>query len=41
MAHYVEALDQDKPFLCEGRDNLKSVAIIDAVYLSSSEKRAV
>jgi predicted dehydrogenase len=41
MAHFVDALDNNKPFYCEGRDNLKSVAIIEAVYLSASENRIV
>ncbi len=41
MAHFVDALDNDRPFYCEGRDNLKSVALIEATYLSSSENRVI
>ncbi len=41
MAHFVDALDAGKPFLCEGRDNLNAVAMIEAAYLSVKEQRAV
>lgn len=41
MAHFVDALDNNKPFYCEGRDNLKTVAIIEATYISANENRAV
>lgn len=41
MAHFVDALDNNKPFYCDGRDNLKSVALIEATYLSASENRVV
>lgn len=41
MAHYVDALDNNRPFYCEGKDNLKSVAVIEAVYISASENRVV
>ena len=41
MAHFVDALDNDRPFYCEGRDNLKSVALIEATYISASENRVV
>lgn len=41
MAHYVDALDQGQRFLCEGRDNLKSLAIGEAAYRSIQEGREV
>lgn len=41
MAHFVEALDNKRPFYCEAHDNLKSVAIIEAVYISAEENRVV
>jgi len=41
MAHFVDALDNDRPFYCDGRDNLKSVAVIEATYISASENRVV
>jgi predicted dehydrogenase len=41
MAHFVDALDAGRPFLCEAGDNLKTVAIIEATYRSAEEKREV
>ncbi len=41
MAHYVDALDSRQPFSCEGRDNLKTVAVIEAAYRSAAENRVV
>lgn len=41
MAHFIDALEAGKPFLCEARDNLKTVAIIEAAYKSVEENRAV
>ncbi|MCS6861922.1 MAG: Gfo/Idh/MocA family oxidoreductase [Abditibacteriales bacterium] len=41
MAHFVDALDTGTPFLCEARDNLNAVAMIEAAYLSVKEQRAV
>lgn len=41
MAHFVDALDNKRPFYCEGKDNLKSVAVIEAIYISASENRVV
>lgn len=41
MAHFIEALDTGRPFLCDGRDNLKTLAIIEATYRSAAEGRAV
>jgi len=41
MAHFVDALDNKRPFYCEAHDNLKSVAIIEAVYISAEENRVV
>ena len=41
MAHFVNALDNNKPFYCDGKDNLKSVALIEATYISASENRVV
>lgn len=41
MVHFVEALDSGLPFLCSGRDNLKSVALIEASYISAAENRVV
>jgi predicted dehydrogenase len=41
MAHFVEALDAERPFLCEARDNLKTVAIAEAAYQSAAEQREV
>jgi predicted dehydrogenase len=41
MAHFVDALDAGRPYLCEAKDNLKTVAIIESAYRSSAEKREV
>ncbi|HEX6972605.1 MAG TPA: Gfo/Idh/MocA family oxidoreductase [Limnochordia bacterium] len=41
MAHFVDALDRGTPFLCSGRDNLKTVAIVEAAYRSIAERREV
>jgi predicted dehydrogenase len=41
MAHFIEALEADKPFHCDARDNLKSVAMIEATYISAAENRVV
>lgn len=41
MAHYIDALDRKRPFYCDGRDNLKTVAVIEAVYRSASENRVI
>ena len=41
MAHYVDALDAGAPFSCEGRDNLKTIAMIEAAYRSAAENRVV
>ncbi|MBW3621885.1 MAG: Gfo/Idh/MocA family oxidoreductase [Armatimonadetes bacterium] len=41
MAHFVDALDGGTPFLCEARDNLKSLAIAEAGYRSAAERREV
>jgi predicted dehydrogenase len=41
MAHFVDALDSGRPFLCEARDNLKTVAIAEAGYRSAAERREV
>jgi len=41
MAHFVDALDAGKPFLCEARDNLKTVAMTEAAYISAQERREV
>jgi len=41
MEHFVESLDRDAPFLCEGRDNLKTLAISEAAYISAAEGRVV
>lgn len=41
MAHFVDALDNNRPFYCDGRDNLKSVALIEATYISAAENRVV
>lgn len=41
MAHFVDSLDNNRPFYCDGRDNLKSVAIVEATYISGSENRVV
>lgn len=41
MAHFIEALEAGKPFYCDARDNLKSVAMIEATYTSAAENRVV
>ena len=41
MAHFVDALDAGRPFLCDGRDNLKTIALVEATYLSAAENRMV
>ncbi len=41
MAHFVDALDAGQSFHCEARDNLKSVAMIEATYLSAMNNRVV
>lgn len=41
MAHFIDALDHRRPFLCEARDNLKTVAIAEAGYRSTAERREV
>jgi predicted dehydrogenase len=41
MAHFIDALDSGRPFLCDARDNLRSVAMIEATYISAAENRPV
>jgi len=41
MARFVDALEAGEPFPCEGRDNLKTIAVIEAAYLSAAENRVV
>ena len=41
MAHFIDALETDQPFWCEGRDNLKTLALGEAAYLSAEEQRVV
>jgi predicted dehydrogenase len=41
MAHFVDALDQGQPFLCAGRENLRTIAVIEAAYRSVEEGRVV
>jgi predicted dehydrogenase len=41
MAHFIDALDAGRPFLCEARDNLKTVAIAEAAYRSAADGREV
>jgi len=41
MKHFIEALDRNKPFLCEGRHNLIAMALVEGVYKSIEEGRAV
>lgn len=41
MAHFVDALDAERAWRCEGRDNLHCVAIVEAAYLSARERRVV
>ncbi len=41
MRHFVDALDQNRPFLCEGRHNLIAMALMEGAYRSAEEGRAV
>lgn len=41
MAHFIDALDSGNPWLCEGRDNLQCIAIVEAAYLSAVENRVM
>lgn len=41
MAHFMEALESGQPFRCSGRDNLRTLAIVEAAYLSAAEGRVV
>ncbi|MCS7225142.1 MAG: Gfo/Idh/MocA family oxidoreductase [Armatimonadetes bacterium] len=41
MTHFIDCLDQGKPFLCSGRDNLNAIAMIEGAYLSAEEGRSV
>jgi predicted dehydrogenase len=41
MAHFVDSLDAGRPFLCSGRDNLKTLAVVEAAYRSAAEGRVV
>lgn len=41
MAHFVDSLDNRKPFYCSAHDNLKTVAIIEATYISAKENKVV
>ncbi len=41
MAHFIEALEEGKPFYCDARDNLKNVAMIEATYISAAENRVM
>ncbi|MGQ9486198.1 MAG: Gfo/Idh/MocA family oxidoreductase [Armatimonadota bacterium] len=41
MLHYIQALDEGKPYLCSGRHNLQVVALIEAGYRSVQEGREV
>jgi predicted dehydrogenase len=41
MNHFLEALDTGRPYLCSGHDNLKTVAIAEAAYLSAEHSREV
>lgn len=41
MVHFLEALAAGTPYLCSGRDNLKSIAMAEAAYLSAAERREV
>lgn len=41
MLHYIQALDEGKPYLCSGRHNLQVVALIEAAYRSAQEGREV
>jgi predicted dehydrogenase len=41
MAHYMDALESGQPFWCSGRDNLRTVAIVEGAYRSAAEGRVV
>ena len=41
MADLLTALESDSPPQCNGRENLLTMALVDAAYLSAAEKRAV
>jgi predicted dehydrogenase len=41
MTHFIDALEANRPFLCDGRDNLNVVALIEGAYLSVRERREV
>jgi predicted dehydrogenase len=41
MVHFIDALEGGQPFWCEGRDNLKTLALAEAAYLSAEEQRVV
>ncbi|HEY3283462.1 MAG TPA: Gfo/Idh/MocA family oxidoreductase [Armatimonadota bacterium] len=41
MNHFLEALDTGRPYLCSGHDNLRTVAIAEAAYLSAEHSREV
>jgi predicted dehydrogenase len=41
MAHFIEALESGQPFRCSGRDNLRTLAIVEAAYRSAAEGRVV
>ncbi len=41
MSHFIDALDQGKPFLSSGRENLKVVALAEAAYLSVAKRREI
>ena len=36
MRHFIDALDNARPFLCEATDNVKTVAIMEAAYRSAA-----
>ena len=41
MADLLVALERNQAPMLDGRDNLKTMALVDACYLSSREHRAV
>jgi len=41
MVHFIDALEQGRPFWGEGRDHLKTLALAEAAYLSAEERRVV
>ncbi|MCS7192849.1 MAG: hypothetical protein NZ937_07710 [Armatimonadetes bacterium] len=41
MCHFIDALEKDKTFLCNGHDNLNVIAIIEAAYISVKGRREV